>query len=45
VWVSLPLELAAALQAVNAGLYHLFFRGMRLPEERLDASAAATLEE
>jgi hypothetical protein len=33
VWISLPLELAAALQAVNTGLYYLFFRGMRLPEE------------
>jgi MFS family permease len=34
VWVSLPLELAAALQAVNAALYHAFFKNMRLPEER-----------
>jgi MFS family permease len=34
VWVSLPLEIAAALQAVNATLYHVFFHRMRLPEER-----------
>ncbi|HSU97669.1 MAG TPA: hypothetical protein VLI40_10590, partial [Gemmatimonadaceae bacterium] len=33
VWLSLPLELAAALQAVNTWLYHVFFRDMRLPEE------------
>lgn len=33
-WVSLPLEIAAALQAVNATLYYGFFRGMRTPEER-----------
>jgi MFS family permease len=33
IWVSLPLELAAGLQAVNAALYHAFFRNMRLPEE------------
>jgi MFS family permease len=45
VWVSLPLELAAGLQAVNAGLYHLFFRGMQLPEERARQSAAAPPEE
>jgi hypothetical protein len=37
VWVSLPLEIAAALQAVNAGLYHAFFHNMRLPEERVAA--------
>jgi len=35
VWVSLPLEIAAALQAVNATLYHVFFHRMRLPEERV----------
>ncbi len=34
VWVSLPLELAAGLQALNAALYHAFFKDMRLPEER-----------
>ena len=34
VWVSLPLELAAGLQAVNTLLYHAFFHRMRLPEER-----------
>jgi MFS family permease len=34
VWVSLPLEIAATLQAVNATLYHVFFHRMRLPEER-----------
>ncbi|HEY4217127.1 MAG TPA: MFS transporter [Gemmatimonadaceae bacterium] len=34
VWVSLPLELAAGLQAVNTVLYHAFFHKMRLPEER-----------
>lgn len=33
IWVSLPLELAAGLQGVNAALYHFFFRKMRLPEE------------
>jgi MFS family permease len=33
VWVSLPLELAAGLQAVNTVLYHIFFHHMRLPEE------------
>lgn len=33
VWVSLPLELAAGLHAVNVWLYHAFFRDMRLPEE------------
>lgn len=38
IWVSLPLELAAGLQAVNTVLYHLFFHRMRLPEE---VSAAA----
>lgn len=42
VWVSLPLELAATLQAVNTALYHLFFRGMQLPEE---IAAAADGEE
>ncbi|HVX40024.1 MAG TPA: MFS transporter, partial [Gemmatimonadaceae bacterium] len=35
VWVSLPLELAAGLQAINAALYHAFFHRMRLPEERI----------
>ena len=35
VWVSLPLELAAGLQALNAALYHAFFKDMRLPEERI----------
>jgi MFS family permease len=44
-WVSLPLELAAGLQAVNAGLYHLFFRDMRLPEERAAALADAPPED
>ena len=34
VWVSLPFELAAGLQAVNTLLYHAFFHKMRLPEER-----------
>jgi MFS family permease len=33
VWVSLPLEIAAGLQAVNTVLYHAFFHKMRLPEE------------
>jgi MFS family permease len=33
-WLSVPLELAAALQAVNTVLYHVFFHDMRLPEER-----------
>jgi MFS family permease len=41
VWVSLPLELAAGLQAVNTLLYHAFFHKMRLPEERVAASEAA----
>lgn len=40
VWVSLPLELAAGLQAVNAILYYAFFHGMRLPEERVAADGA-----
>jgi len=39
VWVSLPLELAAGLQAVNTVLYHVCFHRMRLPEERGGASA------
>ncbi|MFI5227568.1 MAG: MFS transporter [Gemmatimonadales bacterium] len=39
VWVSLPLKLAAGLQAVNTVLYHAFFRHMRLPEERVTAEA------
>lgn len=34
VWLDLPLELAAVLQGVNAVLYWLFFRDVRLPEER-----------
>lgn len=38
IWVSLPLEIAASLQAVNTLLYHLFFRGMQLPEE-IEAAA------
>lgn len=41
VWVSLPLELAAGLQAVNAALYHLFFHKLRLPEEQ---SGSASLD-
>jgi MFS family permease len=41
VWVSLPLELAAGLQAVNTVLYHAFFHRMRLPEERERAAVAA----
>lgn len=39
VWVSLPLELAAGLQALNTVLYHAFFHRMRLPEERVTAEA------
>ncbi len=34
VWVGLPLELAAGLQAVNALLYYAFFKDIRPPEER-----------
>ena len=34
VWLDLPLELAAALQGVNAALYWAFFRNERPPEER-----------
>lgn len=41
VWVSLPLELAAGLQAVNTVLYHAFFGRMRLPEERGAREGAA----
>jgi MFS family permease len=37
VWVGLPLELAAGLQAVNAVLYYAFFRNIRPPEERAGA--------
>jgi len=37
VWVSLPLELAAGLQALNTLLYHAFFHRMRLPEEKVTA--------
>jgi len=33
-WVSLPLEIAAVLQGVNAVLYFLFFRNIVPPEER-----------
>src|SRR6185312_16515841 len=33
VWLELPLMLAAALQGVNAGLYYLFFRSVKPPEE------------
>lgn len=33
VWLELPLELAALLQALNAALYYLFFREVRPPEE------------
>jgi MFS family permease len=32
-WLGLPLELAAALQGVNAVLYYVFFRDIRPPEE------------
>ncbi len=41
-WVSLPLELAAGLQAVNTLLYHVFFHRMRLPEERVDVGVDET---
>lgn len=34
VWVGLPFEIAAGLQAVNAVLYYLFFRNLLPPEER-----------
>jgi len=44
VWVSLPLELAAGLQAVNVWLYHVFFRDMRLPEELEELSAVGAAE-
>ncbi|MEO7217814.1 MAG: hypothetical protein ABI026_06440 [Gemmatimonadaceae bacterium] len=36
IWVSLPLEIAAASQSVNTILYHTFFHKMRLPEELAD---------
>lgn len=45
VWVSLPLEIAAALQAVNATLYHAFFHRMRLPEERGRGGRTADAED
>jgi MFS family permease len=32
-WIGVPLELAAGLQLVYAGLYWRFFRGVRPPEE------------
>ncbi|HEX6965836.1 MAG TPA: MFS transporter [Gemmatimonadaceae bacterium] len=37
-WVSLPLELAAVLQGVNAALYFIFFRNIVPPEEQSSAS-------
>jgi predicted MFS family arabinose efflux permease len=39
VWLEMPLELAALLQAINAALYYFFFRNVRPPEEII-ASAA-----
>ncbi len=37
-WIGLPLELAAALQGVNAILYYVFFHKIRPPEEKGDGS-------
>lgn len=37
-WVSLPLEIAAVLQGVNAALYFIFFRNIVPPEEQNIAS-------
>ncbi len=42
--LDLPLELAAALQAINAMLYYVFFRNVHPPEERAPAGAVAHLE-
>ena len=39
-WIGLPLELAAALQLLNAGLYWIFFREILPPEEELEALPA-----
>jgi MFS family permease len=38
-WIGVPLELAAALQLANAGLYWRFFRNVRPPEETERAPA------
>lgn len=40
VWVSIPLEIAACLQAVNTSLYYVFFHKMKLPEERVTPAVA-----
>jgi MFS family permease len=37
-WLSLPLEIAAALQAVSTALYYTFFRDIRPPEEEETAA-------
>ncbi|MHB8146646.1 MAG: MFS transporter [Vulcanimicrobiaceae bacterium] len=36
-WIGMPLELAAVLQLLNAGLYWMFFREILPPEEELEA--------
>jgi MFS family permease len=33
-WLGIPLEIAAALQGVNAVLYYVFFRNIKPPEEK-----------
>ncbi|HKV56180.1 MAG TPA: MFS transporter [Candidatus Binataceae bacterium] len=40
--LSMPIELAGALQAVNAYLYHRFFRDVRPPEEYFTVGEADT---
>jgi MFS family permease len=42
---SLPLELAAALQLVNAALYWTFFRGVMPPEEKTPPEGSMQAEE
>jgi len=36
IWIGAILQAAATLQLLNAGLYWMFFRGTKPPEERTE---------
>jgi MFS family permease len=40
-WTSMPIEIAAILQALSAGLFYVFFRGIQPPEEEAAGVAQA----